>query len=104
MVDAGFHDALKATEPKKAHKMPPKKVIEYEQYFAEQLPNFGSDAREQNYRQQCQNRMDELRSLRQHRESKRTTLWVAGVTAAVSILVALVFHILSSLRSAPADR
>src|SRR5260370_30734952 len=97
MPDARFWEVMKATDPNKVRKMQIEKVIEYEQYFAEQLLSFGLDTREQAYRQQCQDRMDDLRSERQHRESMclgRTTLWVAVLAVAVPMLLALVSHIL----------
>ena len=37
---------MKETEPSKRPKMPTEKLIEYEQYFAEQLPNFSVNAQD----------------------------------------------------------
>ncbi len=94
MLDPRFHEALKATEPNKLRQMPTEKVIEYEQYFAEQIPQFGLDAKHQQYRKQCHARMDSLRREIQHREAfglgTKTLFWARlAVVAAVVVPVAL---------------
>jgi hypothetical protein len=89
--DPGFHEALKATEPNKLGQMATDDLKKYEQYFAEQIPRFGLDAKHQQFRRQCQDRIFELRSERQHREvcgtGKKTLTWarVAGVVGIVAI-------------------
>ena len=105
MLDPGFLEALKKTEPNKIRQMPIEKLIEYEQYFAEQIPEFGLDAKHQQHPQQYQARMDLLRaeiqlrllttqSERQHKEAfglgKRTLFWAKlAVVAAVVVPVIL---------------
>jgi len=90
---AGVVSALRATEPTKIRDLPSEKLIEYEQFLAEQSPQFGHDAKQERLRQECQHRIFELRSERQHREvrgtGKKTLFWAAvgGVTG-ILILVA----------------
>src|SRR5713101_7376458 len=95
MLDCEFWEKMKATKPIERRKMRPKKMIEYQQYCSEQLPNFDRDARDQQYRQLCQNRIDDLRSELQRKESARqwrwTIFWTVSVAVA-TIVSALVFH------------
>lgn len=93
-------EALKETEPNKLRGMPPEKLMEYEQYFAQLLAGFGMEQRgHEPLRQGCQARMESLGREIQHRESMRLgrwTFWVAVAAVFVPVFVAVTFHILSS--------
>src|SRR5262249_26087255 len=93
------------TEPAKLRVMSHEKLIEYEEYFAQQLPSFGISEHQQALRQLCQDRMDLLRSeierrslvaqsKHQHQEAfgigKKTLFWARlAVVAAVVVPVGL---------------
>src|SRR5258708_1262532 len=90
MVDPHFHKKLEETRPKKLDQMEIEDLKKYEQYFSERLPFFAADVREQGFRQQCQDRISELRSERQHRDvsgtGKKTLFWARwAVVAAVVV-------------------
>jgi hypothetical protein len=49
-------------KPAKIRKMDKEKIIEYEEFFSDQLRLIGSNMLYQKYREQCQNRLELLRS------------------------------------------
>ncbi|SRR6266542_2412720 len=95
MADIGqVAKAIGETHPSKLREMPTEKIIEYEQYFADQLLSFGLDTRHQQYQQQCLARMELLRREIQHREAyglgTKTLFWARlAVLAAVVVPVVL---------------